>query len=49
MEVLLFFSHDSDVHPSFVLMDIQGSAAVTYVYQLIDDEVKVEKIDYKKK
>lgn len=39
----------SDVHPSFVLMDIQGSSAVTYVYQLINDEVKVEKIEYKKK
>jgi len=30
-------------------MDIQGSSAVTYVYQLINDEVKVEKIEYKKK
>jgi vacuolar protein sorting-associated protein 29 len=40
---------DSVVHPSFVLMDVQAGAAVTYVYQLVDDEVKVEKIDYKKK
>ena len=39
----------SDVHPSFVLMDIQGTAASTYVYQLIDEDVKVEKIEYKKK
>ncbi|KAL1925627.1 uncharacterized protein VTP21DRAFT_510 [Calcarisporiella thermophila] len=34
--------------PSFVLLDIQGSVVVTYVYQLIDGEVKVEKIEYKK-
>ncbi|CAG0897579.1 unnamed protein product [Darwinula stevensoni] len=36
------------VIPSFVLMDIQSSTVVTYVYQLIDDEVKVERIEYKK-
>ncbi|KAI8089924.1 vacuolar protein sorting-associated protein 29-like protein [Halteromyces radiatus] len=34
--------------PSFVLMDIQGNSVVTYVYKLIDDEVKVEKLEYKK-
>ncbi|KAF2360901.1 Phosphodiesterase [Trinorchestia longiramus] len=39
---------DNDVIPSFVLMDIQSSTVVTYVYQLIDDEVKVERIEYKK-
>lgn len=38
----------SDVVPSFVLMDIQSSTVVTYVYQLIGDEVKVERIEYKK-
>ncbi|CAO3596792.1 unnamed protein product [Absidia cylindrospora] len=37
-----------DVVPSFVLMDIQGTSVVTYVYKLIDDEVKVEKLEYKK-
>lgn len=37
----------SDVVPSFVLMDIQGSAMVMYVYQLHKD-VKVQKIEYKK-
>ena len=26
------------VIPSFVLMDIQSSTVVTYVYQLVDDE-----------
>ncbi|KAL2912091.1 Vacuolar protein sorting-associated protein 29 [Polyrhizophydium stewartii] len=35
--------------PSFVLMDIQGSAIVLYVYKLIDGEVKVEKLDYVKR
>ncbi|CEI88293.1 hypothetical protein G6F70_004993 [Rhizopus microsporus] len=38
----------SDPIPSFVLMDIQGSNIVTYVYKLVDNEVKVEKIEYKK-
>lgn len=36
------------VTPSFVLMDIQSSTVVTYVYQLVGDEVKVERIEYKK-
>lgn len=36
------------VTPSFVLMDIQASTVVTYVYQLVDDEVKVERMEYKK-
>jgi len=36
------------VTPSFVLMDIQSSTVVTYVYQLLEDEVKVERIEYKK-
>lgn len=39
---------DLKVIPSFVLMDIQASTVVTYVYQLIGDEVKVERIEYKK-
>jgi len=39
----------SDVNPSFVLMDIQGSNVVTFVYQLINGEVKVDKLEYKKK
>lgn len=30
-------------------MDIQGPAVVTYVYQLIEGEVRVEKIEYRKK
>ncbi|KAI0341324.1 Metallo-dependent phosphatase [Trametopsis cervina] len=34
--------------PSFALMDIQGPVVVTYVYQLIEGEVRVEKIEYRK-
>lgn len=30
------------------MLDIQGAVVVTYVYQLIDGEVKVEKIEYRK-
>lgn len=29
-------------------MDIQASMVVTYVYKLIDNEVKVEKLEYRK-
>uniref|UniRef100_A0A336KBP4 Vacuolar protein sorting-associated protein 29 n=1 Tax=Culicoides sonorensis TaxID=179676 RepID=A0A336KBP4_CULSO len=38
----------NNIIPSFVLMDIQSSTVVTYVYQLVGDEVKVERIEYKK-
>ncbi|OLL22897.1 Vacuolar protein sorting-associated protein 29 [Neolecta irregularis DAH-3] len=34
--------------PSFVLMDIQGAVLVLYVYQLIDGDVKVEKVQFRK-
>ncbi|KAI8053891.1 Metallo-dependent phosphatase-like protein [Syncephalis plumigaleata] len=34
--------------PSFILMDVQNSSIVTYIYQLVDDEVKVEKTEYRK-
>lgn len=39
---------DTTITPSFVLMDIQSSTVVTYVYQMIEDEVKVDRIEYKK-
>ncbi|XP_065594788.1 vacuolar protein sorting-associated protein 29-like [Cyrtonyx montezumae] len=39
---------ETNVIPSFVLMDIQASTVVTYVYQLIEDDVKVERIEFKK-
>lgn len=39
---------NSTIIPSFVLMDIQNTVVTIYVYQLIGDEVKVERIEYKK-
>merc|ERR1712168_877901 len=39
---------DSDISASFVLLDIQQSTVVAYVYQLIGEDVKVERIEYKK-
>merc|ERR1712223_499665 len=38
---------DSTVVPSFVLLDIQQSTVVAYVYQLLGEDVKVERIEYK--
>lgn len=29
-------------------MDVQGSVVTTYVYQLIENEVRVEKIEYRR-
>lgn len=45
-----FNSMDTNIVPSFVLMDIQSTTVVTYVYQLdlATQEVKVERIEYKK-
>ncbi|KAK4482682.1 hypothetical protein RD792_009848 [Penstemon davidsonii] len=43
-----FSSMTYDVNPSFVLMDIDALRVVVYVYELIDGEVKVDKIDFKK-
>ncbi|CAL5226877.1 g9750 [Coccomyxa viridis] len=37
-----------DVKPSFVLMDIDGSKANVYIYELDDDEVKVDKVEFSK-
>jgi hypothetical protein len=34
--------------PTFVLLDIQGPKVTTYKYQLIGDEVKVEKLEFSK-
>ncbi|XP_023638007.1 vacuolar protein sorting-associated protein 29 [Capsella rubella] len=42
-----YSSINQDVNPSFVLMDIDGLRAVVYVYELIDGEVKVDKIEFK--
>eukprot|EP00161_Ancyromonas_sigmoides_P009293 TRINITY_DN2302_c0_g1_i4.p1 TRINITY_DN2302_c0_g1~~TRINITY_DN2302_c0_g1_i4.p1 ORF type:complete len:184 (-),score=65.51 TRINITY_DN2302_c0_g1_i4:22-573(-) len=37
-----------DAVPTFVLLDIQGPKVTTYKYQLIGDEVKVEKLEFSK-
>lgn len=37
-----------NVTPSFVLMDIQSSNVVMYVYQLINGEIDVDRREYKK-
>ena len=39
---------DDTVTPSFVLMDIQSGCIIIYVYQLLDGEVKVDRIEHKK-
>jgi len=43
-----YSSLTNEVVPTFVLMDIQGTHVITYVYQLRAGEVKVEKIDFNK-
>jgi len=40
---------EPEVRASFLLLDVQANVIVTYVYQLIDDEVKVERVEYRKK
>ena len=43
------YEHENKFYVNpFILMDIQSSTVVTYVYQLINDEVKVDRIEYKK-
>ncbi|KAG9511238.1 Vacuolar protein sorting-associated protein 29 [Fragariocoptes setiger] len=39
---------EADATPSFVLMDIQSNNVSNYVYQLVGNEVKVERVDFKK-
>ena len=38
----------SEPTPSFLLMDVQGTVIATYIYQLIEGEVRVEKIEWRK-
>lgn len=38
----------SEATPSFALMDVQGPTIVTYVYQLVEGEVKVDKVEYRR-
>jgi vacuolar protein sorting-associated protein 29 len=37
-----------DPDPTFCLLDIQGSACVIYIYSLVNGEVKVDKVSYRK-
>ncbi len=39
----------SEITPSFVLMDVQTTLIVMYVYHLIDGDVRVEKLEFAKK
>ena len=49
MSFALFFCFCREVTPSFVLLDIQQSSVVAYVYKLFkDDDVHVERIEYTK-
>jgi len=41
-------THHSEVQPSFVLMDVQGPKITMYVYRIIDDELKVQRIEHTK-
>ncbi|ELU45196.1 retrograde transporter [Rhizoctonia solani AG-1 IA] len=43
-----YYSSGLSSTPSFLLLDIQGPAVVTYVYQLVDGDVRVEKIEWRK-
>ncbi|KAK9844517.1 hypothetical protein WJX74_003511 [Apatococcus lobatus] len=43
-----FSSLNPSAHPSFVLMDINGSKASVYLYNLIEEEVRVEKMEFTK-
>ncbi|CAI5504615.1 unnamed protein product [Closterium sp. Naga37s-1] len=36
------------LHPSFVLMDVDGARVVVYIYELVGGDVKVDKIEFKK-
>lgn len=48
MLIIKFYFFDyRDPIPSFALLDIQGPIVVTYVYQLIDGDVRVEKVEYR--
>jgi vacuolar protein sorting-associated protein 29 len=40
---------EPDVTPSFVLMDVQNTLIVMYVYHIIEGEIKVEKLEFTKK
>lgn len=39
---------DAPSTPSFILMDIDGTRATVYLYELVEGEVKVEKMSFEK-
>ncbi|KAI1713013.1 calcineurin-like phosphoesterase superfamily domain-containing protein [Ditylenchus destructor] len=39
---------EEKVLPSFALLDVQSDVIVAYLYRLIDDEVKVDRVQFKK-
>lgn len=43
-----FSSVHDDVIPSFILLAVQGSKVVCYVYELIGDELEVSKTEFSK-
>lgn len=47
-ELLHVCFYFSDITPSFVLLDVQQSTIVAYVYKLLKDDVQVERIEYTK-
>lgn len=40
--------HKSPIIASFALLDVQSDSVVTYMYRLIDDQVKVDRVIFKK-
>ncbi|CAK5109297.1 unnamed protein product [Meloidogyne enterolobii] len=36
------------VIPSFIVLDVQTDVIIAYIYRLLDDEVKVERSQFKK-
>jgi hypothetical protein len=37
-----------NVVPSFIVLDVQTDVIIAYMYRLLDDEVKVERTQFKK-
>jgi len=39
---------EDEVVPSFALLDVQSDLIVAYIYRLVEDEVKVDRVQFKK-
>lgn len=46
--IFFYSTLTTDVIPSFILLAIQGSKVVTYVYELHGDQVDVSKSEFSK-